>query len=71
MLILNVYSQPSLLSLKSIPFLGNSDAKFLGRVRIPLSSVVSSGHLNDIIPMEDAESGEVQVILDWTSIDLD
>lgn len=74
MLTLTVYSQPgimeSLASLK-IPFIKKGEATPLGKVRIPLLNVITAGQMKDTLPLQDAEAGEMQLALHWTTVDFE
>lgn len=58
----------SLTSLK-IPFLSKKSDKVLGRVRIPLTNVVSEGRVKDVYPLQEAQTGELHCTMDWKNID--
>lgn len=73
-LIATVYSQPGLfdaLTSLKVPFLQQASPPMLGKVRVPLNNVVTEGRVKDVYPLQDAETGEMHLTLEWTAIDID
>jgi len=73
-LTLTVYQQPgtiaALTSLK-VPFLQKAVPKKLGRVRVPLDEVVREGRINGVFPLQEAQTGEMHLSMEWSGLDLD
>lgn len=72
-LTLTVFAQKgtmaALTSLK-VPFLQKAKAEVLGKVRIPLEDVVREGRVNDVFALQEAQTGEMYLNLEWSSVDL-
>lgn len=73
-LTLTVYAQPGLMAALTafkVPYLQKAQAKMLGKVRIPVEAVVKDGRLRDIIPLQEAETGEMHLALEWASVNFE
>lgn len=72
-LTLSVYKQPGMMaaltSLK-VPFLQKAEAKPLGKVRIPVNTVIKDGRVKDIYPLQEAQTGEAHLTLEWSGVDV-
>ncbi|KDD72493.1 hypothetical protein H632_c3275p1, partial [Helicosporidium sp. ATCC 50920] len=55
-----------------VPFAKKSEAKRLGIVRLPIRAVVrEGGRIVDRFPLQQAETGEMDMSVDWTPVQLD
>jgi hypothetical protein len=72
-LTLTVCQQPgtmaALTSLR-VPFLQKAAPKVLGRVRVPLDEVVREGRVNGVFALQEAQTGEMHLTLEWSGVDL-
>jgi C2 domain/Synaptotagmin-like mitochondrial-lipid-binding domain len=72
-LTLTVCQQPgtmaALTSLR-VPFLQKAAPKVLGRVRVPLDEVVREGRVNGVFALQEAQTGEMHLSLEWSGVDL-
>lgn len=62
-------SMAALTSLK-VPFLQKAKPEQLGRVRIPLEDVAREGRVTDVFALQEAQTGEMYLNLEWSSIDV-
>ena len=73
-LTLTVYQQPGTLAALTalrVPFLQKAAPKSLGRVRVPLDEVVREGRVNGVFALQEAQTGEMHLTLEWSGLDLD
>lgn len=70
-LTLTVYDQPGLFELKNLVKLGRSKDKPLGKVRIHVKDVAKAGRIKDAYPLQDADQGDMHVLLQWTGVEKD
>ena len=67
MVMVNVWDKTTLLEMLLSVKLSKQRFKdaLLGKVMIPVADVVRNGHLRDTFPLQDAESGQIEMRLDW------
>lgn len=70
-LTLTVYDQPGLFELSNVLKLGRKKDKPLGKVRIHVKDVAKAGRIKDAFPLQDADQGDMHVLLQWTSVERD
>lgn len=72
-LTITIYDNPgamaALTSLK-VPFLQKAKPKPLGKVRIAVADVATEGRISERYPLQEAQTGEVFVTLEWNPVDL-
>ena len=72
-LTLTVCQQPGTLAALTslrVPFLQKAAPKVLGRVRVPLDEVVREGRVNGVFALQEAQTGEMHLTLEWSGVDL-
>ncbi|KAL4515644.1 hypothetical protein Ndes2437B_g07071 [Nannochloris sp. 'desiccata'] len=73
-LTLTVCQQPGTMAAMTslrVPFLQKAAPKVLGRVRVPLDEVVREGRVNGVFALQEAQTGEMHLTLEWSGVDLD
>ncbi|KAL4442698.1 hypothetical protein ABPG77_006692 [Micractinium sp. CCAP 211/92] len=72
-LTITIYDNPgamaALTSLK-VPFLQKAKPKPLGKVRIVVADVATEGRISERYPLQEAQTGEVFVTMEWNPVDL-
>ena len=72
-LTLTIFNQPGAMSALTslrVPLLQKAAPKPLGKVRVPLDQVVREGRVNTIFPLQEAQTGEMHLTLEWSGVDL-
>ena len=72
-LTLTVFAQQgtmAALSSLKLPFLQKAKPKSLGKVRIPLEDVTREGRVVGIYALQEAQTGEMHLNLEWSAVDL-
>jgi len=72
-LTLTVYKQPGMMSALTslkVPLLQKAKPEALGKVRLPLEDVVREGRVKDVFPLQEAQTGEMHLTLEWSAVAL-
>jgi Ca2+-dependent lipid-binding protein len=70
-LTLTVYDVPGMMEMSNIMKLGQKADTSLGKVVIHVRDVARAGRLKDSFPLQDADQGDMHVLLSWTTVERD